>query len=285
MSGEAEEPTEAAEIVERTIPVDGIEVFVRERPGTGPPAVFVHGNPTSSWDWIPFLERMRGPALAFDMPGFGRSARPDPAEFDHSLWAYADFIEHLLDQEVGGPYKLVVHDWGGVAVVAAQRRPERVERLVVMNTVPLNGDYRWHWIGRLWRRRGVGEAFNATTSKSGIRQLLRLSRPGHKPMPEPMIDEIWSSWDKGMGRAVLGLYRSADPEELAAAGADVGRLTCPALVLWGTEDPYIGVDQGRRYAEALPNAELELVEDAGHWLWIDRPDVIGRVIAHLEPPA
>ncbi|MFN8149773.1 MAG: alpha/beta hydrolase [Solirubrobacterales bacterium] len=287
MTKEAEGEAEgelAAAITERTITVGGIDVFVRERPGDGAPAVFVHGNPTSSWDWLPFLERMRGPALAFDLPGFGRSDHPPAGAFDHSLGGYADFVERLLEQEIDGPYRLVVHDWGGIALAAAQRNPERVERLVVMDAVPFNADYRWHWIGRLWRRRRVGEALIAMTSKHGVRQLLRLARPGRKPMPEAMIEEIWSCWDEGMARAVLALYRSADPEVLAATGARIGEITCPALVLWATEDPYIGVEQGRWYAAALPGAELELVEGAGHWLWIDRPDVVDRVVGYLEPP-
>ncbi len=270
---------------ERKVSVDGIETFVRERGGEGTPVVFVHGNPTSSWDWIPFMERMSGPALAFDLPGFGRSERPDPAAFDHSFGAYVDFTERLLDQLVPGSYGLVVHDWGGLAVAAAQRHPERVERLVSMNTVTFNPDYRWHWIARIWRRRGLGEIFNAMNTKWAAKQTMRLARASREPMPEEMIDEVWAHWDKGMSRAVLALYRSADPDVLAAAVPRLGELVCPALVLWGTEDPYIGVDQGEWYAAALPNAELELVEDAGHWPWIDRPDVIDRVVEYLAPLA
>lgn len=275
----------AAAISERTVAVDGIEVFVRERGGDGIPAVFVHGNPTNSSDWVPFLEGIEGPALAFDLPGFGRSARPDrAARFDYSLGAFVDFTERLLDELVAGPYKLVVHDWGGLALVAAQRHPERVRRLVVIDAVPLSGAYRWHWIARLWRTRGVGEAFNAINTRSATRQLLRLARPGGRRMPEPIVDEIWSHWDAGMSRAILGLYRSADPPVLAAAGSRLGELRCPALVLWATADPYLGVEQGRWYAAALPNAELELIEDAGHWPWLDRPELIDRVVEYLTAP-
>ncbi len=278
----ASDPTGA--ISERTVRVGGIELFVRERAGAGAPAVFVHGNPTSSADWVPFLERIEGPALTFDLPGFGRSGRPDPARFDYSLGAYADLVERLLDELVAGPYGLVVHDWGGLALVAAQRHPERIRRLVVINAVPLNGDYRWHWIARLWRTRGVGEAFNALNTKPATRQLLRLARPGRQRLPEPMIDRIWSQWDAGTRRAVLGLYRSADPQALAAAGSRLGALSCPALILWADQDPYIGVEQGRWYAATLPNAELELVAPAGHWPWLDRPETIDRILAHLAPP-
>jgi len=275
----------STEITERKVVVDGIEVLLRERSGEGIPAVFVHGNPTSSSDWIPFMERIDGPALAFDLPGFGRSGRPDPARFDHSLTAYADFTEHLLDELVDGPYGLVVHDWGGLALVTAQRHPERVRRLVAMNTVPYNAGYRWHWLARVWRRRGLGELLNATKSRFAIKQLTRLARPGHRPLPDSMLDEINSNWDRGMSRAVLGLYRSADPDVLAAAGRRLDDLACPALILWATGDPYIGAEQGRWYEAALPDARLELIDDAGHWLWLDRPEVVDKVAAHLAPLA
>lgn len=270
-------------ITERTVDVDGIDVFLRESAGEGTPTVFVHGNPTSSTDWIPFMERMSGPAVALDLPGWGRSGRPDRAGFDHSLGAYADFTERFLDQVVGGSYKLVVHDWGGLALVPAQRHPDRVERLVVMNTVPYNAGYRWHWLARLWRRRGVGEALNATRSKLATEQLMRLARYDHRPLPDDFIDGVWSNWDKGTSRAILGLYRSADPDVLAAAGSRLDDLTCPTAILWSTDDPYIGIEQARWYEAALPGARLELIEDAGHWLWLDRPEVIDKVVEHLEP--
>jgi pimeloyl-ACP methyl ester carboxylesterase len=274
-----------AELIERTVEIAGIRTFLRERPGDGPPVVFVHGNPTSSLDWVPFLERLEGPAIAYDLPGFGRSERPDPSRFDFSLRGYADFAEELLAELAPGGYSLVVHDWGGHALVAAQRDPGRVRRLVISNAVPLNGSYRWHWIARIWRRRGWGELFNATSSRFAVSQLLRLARPGFRRMPEEMVDAIWSSWDPAMSRAVLRLYRSADPEALALAGRRLGELACPALIAWAVEDPYITLEQGRWFALVLPDAELEPIEDAGHWWWLDRPDYVDRVAGFLESPA
>jgi pimeloyl-ACP methyl ester carboxylesterase len=63
-----------------TVSVDGVEVFVRRRVGAGTPVVFVHGDLTHSQDWLPLLERLDRPAIALDLPGWGRSARP--ADFD-----------------------------------------------------------------------------------------------------------------------------------------------------------------------------------------------------------
>ena len=269
------------EISERLREVGGIRIFCRELAGDGPPAVFVHGNPTNSADWIPFLERIDGPAIAFDLPGFGRSDRPDPKVFDHSVAAYSELIAELLEQIAPGGCRLVVHDWGAVGLAAALRAPEKVLGLVVINAVPLSPDYRWHWIARIWRRRGIGEAFNAITTKQALALLLRLSRPGRQAMPREFVERIWSGWDAGTRRAILGLYRSADPEVLAAAGARLGEVSCPALVIWGVDDPYLSVRQGQAYAAALPDSELVELERAGHWPWIDRPELIDRVVAFL----
>jgi pimeloyl-ACP methyl ester carboxylesterase len=269
-------------ITERRIDAGGIGIHLRELAGEGTPTVFIHGNPTNSLDWVPFMERMRGPAVAPDLPGFGRSERPGPERFDASMWAYADLLAELLPALGPDGYRLVVHDWGGIALAAASRRPELVERLVVINAVPLLAGYRWHWVAQIWRRRGLGELFNAMTSRRATALLLRLARSGRRPMPEEFVDMVWEGWDAGSRRAVLALYRSADPAELAAVGSRLGELACPALVLWGTDDPYIPARFAGAYAARLPGAEVELVGGASHWPWIDRPEVIDRVVGFLE---
>lgn len=269
-------------ISERTVGLDGIEIFLREVPGEGTPTVFVHGNPTHSADWIPFLERMDGPAIAFDLPGFGRSSRPDRVHFDYTLPAYANFVERLLDEIVPRRYRLVVHDWGSLALIPAQRHPQRVERLVVINSVPLLPGYRWHVLARMWRRRGLGEALNAVNTRAATELLLRRARPGYRPMPKEFVDMVWENSNPGTGRAVLALYRSADPHVLAAYGSRLGLLSCPALVVWGVDDRFIGQQFGRAYAESLPNATFAAIERAGHWPWIDRPEVVDRVVSFLE---
>jgi pimeloyl-ACP methyl ester carboxylesterase len=269
-------------VSERFIDFGGVRTFLRERSGEGVPTIYVHGNPTHSADWLPFLERGSGPAVAFDLPGFGRSGRPAPGDFDYSLGAYSRFVDGLMAELAPQGYNLVVHDWGSVALVAPQHRPETVKRLVVINAVPLDGAYQWHWVARIWRRRGLGEAFNAVGALGSMGEALRLARPGRQRMPAEFVQMVEECWDAGTRRAVLGLYRSADPEVLAAAGEHLDRLDCPALVLWGVDDPYISATDGRAFERQLPAAEFVEYERAGHWPWIDRPEVIERVIAFLE---
>ena len=257
--------------------LDGTRVFYRRVPGDGTPVVYCHGNPTHGEDWLPFLER-GGPALAIDMPGWGRSGRPDPKRFDCSMYGLSAFLERCLDELGVTRRKLVVHDWGSLALIGAQRRPELVEKLVVIDGVALLPGYRWHWVAQIWRRRGLGELANATTTRWSMAQTMRQARGDRSPMPPEFVDMVWRHWDRGTQRAVLALYRHADPDRLAAAGKNLGKLTCPSLVVWGDRDPYLPTRFAKDYARALPSSTLQVVPATGHWPWIDQPELIDDIL-------
>jgi pimeloyl-ACP methyl ester carboxylesterase len=270
-----------AAVEEKEMTLDGVRVFYRQVPGAGTPTVYCHGNPSHGEDWLPFVAR-GGPSIAIDMPGWGRSDRPDPNRFDYSMDGLSAFLERCLDEMGIAERKLVVHDWGVLALIGAQRRPRLVEKLVVVNSIPLTAGYRWHWIAQIWRRRPAGEIFNRLTSRSGMALLLRQATGDRGPMPAEFVDTIWDRWDAGTGRATLALYRHADPDRLAAAGRDLGRLACPSLVVWGERDPYISTKFAQAFADALPDSEMDLVAGAGHWPSIDDARVIDRVLDFLS---
>lgn len=262
--------------------VDGVSTFFRRLAGDGPPTVFVHGNPTNSEDWRPFLERIQGPALAFDLPGWGRSARPSPAEFDYSMDGLARFTSRFLQRMAVDRYSLVVHDWGAVGLIAAQEEPARVRRLVIINAVALLPGYRWHRTARIWRTRGLGELSRLAARRPLVNLGLRESRGDWSRHAPAFVDEVLAQLRDPAGvEAILRLYRSADPDRLAAAGARLGTLTCPALVVWGLRDRYIPARFGAAYAAALPSSELVELPVAGHWPWIEDPGVVDRVVRFL----
>ncbi len=247
--------------------------------GRGAP-LYLHGVPTNSDDWIEFLRR--GGGIAPDLPGFGRSGKPGSLRF--TIDEYADFIEAFLDRGGIERVSLVVHDWGAVGLAFAQRHPERIDRLVVINAVPLLPGYRWHRTARIWRTPGLGELLMGTTTRRALRLLSREGNATPGPMPEQWLDSVLDHFDQGTQRAILRLYRSSPPEVLAAAGARLGEIGAPALVVWGTRDPYIPARFAQAYADALGGAELLTLDDAGHWPWLDRPDVIDRVVEFLAAP-
>ena len=267
-------------VAEREGEVAGLQVHWREAPSEGerPPILYLHGVPTASWEWIGLLERVGG--VAPDLPGFGRSAKP--GDFDYSIDGYDRFLEAFCDVARLERLSLVVHDWGGVGLAFAQRFPERIERLVLFTCVPLLPGYRWHWIARIWRRPLAGELFMGLTTKAGFRLISRQSNQAPGSLPDEFIDRFWADFDHGTQRAILRLYRSSPEDVLARSGERLSELRCPALILWPTEDPYVGPEFGPAYADALGgDVELVMVERAGHWTWLDRPDTLDRAAAFL----
>jgi pimeloyl-ACP methyl ester carboxylesterase len=271
------------DVAEHTAELDGQPVFWRSAGWAGSdsgraPVLYVHGVPTSSDDWLPFLARTGG--LAPDLLGFGRSGKG--GQNDYSLEGIARFVERFLDEVVGVErVRLVVHDWGSAALAFAQRHPRRIERLVLVNAVPLLPGYRWHRVARLWRTRFVGEMAMGLTLRPTMARGLRPAFANRR-VPDGFVGATMRYFDQGTQRAILRLYRSAPEELLAASGRGLSSLSMPALIVCGARDPYISSRFGEQYATELPMGEVVLVEDAGHWPWLDRPDLIDRIATFLD---
>jgi pimeloyl-ACP methyl ester carboxylesterase len=248
------------EIAEQTAEIAGLGVHIR-RAGTAP-ILYLHGVPTHSWDWIPFLERFGG--MAPDLPGFGRSAKP--AEFDYSIQGYDRFLESFVDQLGLERFTLVMHDWGAVGLALAQRFPERIERMLIFPIVPFVSGYHWHRIARAWRTPVLGELLMGFTTRRGLR----------RDLPPAIADAAWEHFDHGTQRAILKLYRASPPEVLAAAGERLGDIRAPALILWSTDEPYLPAEFAERHANALGGETAVELVDGGHWPWHGRPELVER---------
>ena len=248
------------EIAEQTAEIAGLGVHIR-RAGTAP-ILYLHGVPTHSWDWIPFLERFGG--MAPDLPGFGRSAKP--AEFDYSIQGYDRFLEAFVDQLGLERFTLVMHDWGAVGLALAQRFPERIERMLIFPIVPFVSGYRWHRIARAWRTPVLGELLMGFTTRRGLR----------RDLPPAIADAAWEHFDHGTQRAILKLYRTSPPDVLAAAGERLGDIRAPALILWSTDEPYLPAEFAERHANALGGETAVELVDGGHWPWHGRPELVER---------
>jgi len=269
-----------AEIEERTAEIAGTQVFLREAARqTAAPVLYLHGVPTSGADWIPFLERTGG--IAPDLPGFGRSAKS--GGFDYSIPGYAEFLAALVEDLGLERLSMVVHDWGGVGLALAQERPALVDRLVVIDCVPLLPGYRWHRTARIWRTPIAGELLMGSTTRFTARRAMRMSGALPENVVDDWVDKAWlAHFDHGTQRAILRLYRSAPPPVLERAGERLGELRGPALVVWGDRDPLLPTKFAHAYGEALGGAaRVEIVESAGHWPWLNRPELVDEIAAFL----
>jgi pimeloyl-ACP methyl ester carboxylesterase len=232
------------------------------------PILYLHGVPNSSAMWAPFMAVTGG--IAPDLPGFGESGKRGDADF--TFEGLGRFVGEFADHLGLARVKLVMHDWGAVGLLWAMREPERVERIVLIDAVPFLPGYRWHFFARQWRRRVAGELAMGATNRTVTRRLL----------PESMVDEVLEVFDQGTQRAILQLYRSAPEDALARAGRELGSLEAPALMVWGERDPYIDPSFAQAYADALGGpAEIEISQNAGHWPWADRPELVETVTGFL----
>lgn len=262
-----------------TLELDDQPVFVRRGADTGAaPIVYLHGVGTSSYDWIGPLAL--GGGVALDLPGFGRSGKR--GDLDYSLAGHVRFLDHMLDQLEIDRVRLCLHDWGAAVGLAwAGEHPERVERLVVVNGVPLLRGFRWRGPARLVRMPLAGSIVVGLGTKRVLRRISRHASGGRQPLPAEFVADAAACFDLGTERATLRLLRSATPETLARAGERLGAIAAPALVLWGERDPYLLARFGAGYAATLGDATLETVDDAGHWPWIERPELAARIVEHL----
>lgn len=255
-------------------------VHLRRAGESDEPPLFLHSVPAASETFVPFLERCGG--IAPDLIGFGSSSKAGNLEY--SLTGQADFIERLLDELGIDSVQLVAHGWGaGGGLVFAQRHPERVKRLVLINALPLFPGFAWDRIGQLLRRRALGELAIGSVSRRYFARLLRRGSASEAAWDDAAVAALWEDFDQGTQRAVLRLFRDAAPERLAAAGAGLGELMMPALVVWGERDPWFGTEFADAYVARLGDAHGERFPEAGHWPWRDVPDAVDRVAAFLVP--
>lgn len=244
-------------------------------------AVFVHGNPGSSRDWIDLVGQAGefGRAVAFDLPGFGKADKPK--DFEYTTDGYRRFIEQALDELAIERVHLVLHDFGGpIGLAWAAAHPDRLASVVLINTGALIG-YRWHILARVWRTPVLGEIFHLTATRRAFHLLIRRGNP--RPLPREFIDNMYDDYDRATRRTVLKLYRAtSDPDGLARRQSAVLREhDRPALVVWGRHDPYIGVEIAERQREAFPSAEVVILDESGHWPFADDSERVASLVVRF----
>jgi len=240
--------------------------------------VFVHGNPGSSSDWTALLEGAGafGRAVACDMPGFGQADKP--RQFNYHVASYAEFLDGALDELVIERAHLVLHDFGGpFGLVWGLQHPERWASVVLINVGVLPG-YTWHALAKRWRTPVLGELVQAWIPRSAWRRMMQQSNP--KGLPPEFVDKMYDDYDRATRRAVLKLYRATpDPGKAAGErGKAIAALRKPALVVWGAQDPYIGVEFAERQREFFAVESVAILPDSGHWPFQDDPTRVADVV-------
>ncbi|MBV9819854.1 MAG: alpha/beta hydrolase [Solirubrobacterales bacterium] len=259
-------------IDEHTIELAGSPVFYRSAPAgeTPPPALFVHSLPTSSADFGELLATAGG--VAVDLPGFGRSGKG--GHLDYSLDGHVAFLERFLEAAGLPRVALVGHGWGGaVSLLLACRRPERVTALTVVAPLPLLPGFAYPAIARWLRRPALGEVLMGSITRRMLARGLRAAAADDAVWPQARVDAVWDQLDQGTQRAILRALRSAGPTDLESASAELEAMRRAVTIVWGEADPWLAPRFADAYAARLPDATVRRVPGAGHWPWLQRPEV------------
>ena len=252
-------------------------------------AVFVHGNPGSTSDWLDLLQHVApfGRGIAMDMPGFGKAEKPK--DFDYTVEGYAAHLgRRVLDAMKVERAHLVLHDFGGAWGLAwASRNVERT-RSVTLIDIGIMPGFQWHYLARIWRTPLVGELFMATTTRWGLKLSLKHGNP--RGLPGEYFNEMYDNFDAGTRQAVLKLYRNSSDLAPMIDGwaAALAPRRLPALVIWGAQDPYVPVRFAEVQRQYFDVKQVLRLEDSGHWPMIDNPAAVREAVvpflrARMQP--
>jgi pimeloyl-ACP methyl ester carboxylesterase len=245
--------------------------------------VFLHGQPGSADDWRDLIARLApsGRCVAFDWPGWGESERPSRASWDFSAGASANLMAAILASLGVRRAHLVMHDLGGVGLLWAAAHREAFASAVIIDTGVLIG-FRWHPVARLMRS-PIGDLLLALATRTTFRAVIRAYNPQPRKLPRAVVDRWWSKYPLATRRAMLSFYRATPEGAIERLREPLAALDTPALVLWGRHDPAVPVEQAERQRQSFPSAEVVVLEDSGHWPYLDDPEgAAAAIVPFLE---
>jgi pimeloyl-ACP methyl ester carboxylesterase len=262
---------EPAGLVERFVQVRGTRLRYLVG-GDGEPLVLVHGLGGAAANWLALAPLLlpRWRLLVPELPGHGGSAPPHAAP---SLNVYADRLGALLEHERLASAAVVGHSLGGaIALRLAIRRPDAVSALVLAGAAGIssgsrNARYALTVTGIVKPGRKLAP-YRSRIARSNMLRRLIFGRWGAAD-PEALPAELVEAFLSGPARhtdtvsAAKALVRD-DPR------ADLDRVRCPSLVLWGARDTQLPVADAFDYARRL-RARLRVIADCGHLLIGERP--------------
>jgi haloalkane dehalogenase len=264
--------------------------------GAGEPVVMLHGNPTWSFYYrrlIAAVSRKRR-AIAPDHIGCGLSDTPAAAHYPYRLENRVSDIDRLLER-IGATthLTLVLHDWGGMIGAAyALRHPERIGRLVILNTAAFSmpAGKRLPWMLALIR--AAPAIFAPAVLRLNLFARGAALTASHKGLAPEVRRGLLAPTGTRAGRlATLKFVQDIpltdnDPSFPILRRVDEGlhALTAnPMLICWGGRDFVFDGDYFREWRRRFPRAEAHLFPEAGHYVLEDVPEnIIPLVLDFLD---
>lgn len=279
----------------RYVDVLGVGLHVEQEPAQPvegrPTVLLLHGFPSSTYTFHELAPGLEGAnTIAVDLPGFGLSERPRPADFVGGFDPYTPAAQvalmiGLLD-ELGVDSAVVVgHDSGvRLALEVALERPALVDGLVLIGGT-LSAAPGRSWLSRLVMNSPQMERLGPVF----LRQLagdpgVTIMRNGWAD-PELIDEETYQAYYRaftveGWDQALWQMTKAEAPESL---DGKVGGVNVPALVIAGAEDRTVPVAESERLAAELPDATLRVLDGCGHYPQEECPDGVLSAIADWWP--
>jgi pimeloyl-ACP methyl ester carboxylesterase len=253
------------------------------RVGTGPPLVLLHGYPDNLQIWCELAPRLADfrHVIAFDWPGMGQSeAWPGGA----TPMLMAERLVSLLDSWHIERADVAGIDMGGQpALVFAARHPERIGRLIVMNSLVF-GDEATSWEIRVLRRFGWNRLIIRSLPRLVFRRARRTFLPRGVELPAPLYTDLWQGFRQPQVRAFIAKMCAGYQGTLPQLPALYRQIHCPALVLWGERDKHFPPVHAERLHAAIAGSRLEIVPAGEHWMpWYLAETVAARMRNFLNP--
>ncbi len=258
------------------VELNGLDVHLKTTGQGEPVFVLLHGFGASLYSWQAVMEPVGqlGRVIAFDRPGFGLTERPLEwqGENPYSLDAQVRLVIELLDHFEISQAILVGNSAGGtVSMQFALAHPERVAALILVDPAVYSGGGTPAWTRPLLatpQMRRLGPLVSRQIQERGP-ELLKLAWHDPSLITPEMIERYQKplqveNWDKALWEFTLASRPSGLSERLA-------EFTLPVLVITGDDDRVVPTEQSIRLAGELPQAQLVVIENAGHVPHEERP--------------
>ena len=269
--------------------------YLDEGPVEGQPVVMVHGNPTWSFYYREVVKALSDShrCLVPDHVGMGLSDRPSDEHYHYTYASRIEDLGHWLDEvEPERPVDIVAHDWGGaIAMAWAVKRPERVRRIVLLNTwaftIPPEESLPF---GLKFCRTRIGAfAINRFNAFAGLAVRLATTNTLDPEVARGLVAPYRGKPEQRLAtlRFVQDIpLTESDPAWAPLAETEAGLHNLadkPIRFIWGRKDFVFDNRVLNRWQEIWPNAEYQILEDAAHYVLEDAPErVVAGVRSHLQ---
>ena len=251
--------------------------------GEGLPVILLHGNPAWSFLYRKVIKHLDGTcrAIAPDYPGFGMSQHP--TDYGYTPQEHAKWVTSLIDHLKLDRFIIVVQDWGGpIGMSIAVERPDHVAGLVISNT--------WSWKPEYLIWKVFSTIFGSPVGKYLIFQQNFLNKrmlPGMFAKSDAHVlkayNDPFPTPESRIGMYVFIKSLARSDQWLSTIESQLHRLTDkPVELIFGLNDPFFANESiVNRWQKHFPNAGLDKLPNAGHFLEEDTPEQIASAIKRV----